>query len=335
MKKFFLPLLIVCLLLFASCSSNQGNDKPDEQNKDQIQQVQNDQTSSKKAPVDTQSESSDEALYSVAYLGAHYGDFDTVVTNLEEAGLMEEYPFLYDVTKDRFITLDGSEVYLIVPASENVDIKINEYVMDEATYEIAAGEVKFNKKDGKPVLVRGNISDIFSNILITATEGDVSFEYNPCLSLMDGKLTPSENGGVNDITPYEIIDNMYTESLNTASVISGGWYCQTQDTKGNEVVMMFEFNEDGSAWYGYGAPNSEFYETFSGSWFAHSNSLTLVMYGGPASIDGYEETSGQYDITMVLVWDMTPGGLLITYEDGAALFQNAPDESFLFDPSVG
>ena len=54
---------------------------------------------------------------------------------------------------------------------------------------------------GKPLLLRCNLSEIYSNVLITATDGFGAIDFRPSLSMENGHL--QETAGVYDFSTYE------------------------------------------------------------------------------------------------------------------------------------
>ena len=61
----------------------------------------------------------------------------------------------------------------------------------------SAGKVLYESKSGEPILVQGNISDIMPNLAvsITASNGEKSENYHPCISLKDGSISTTTQDG--------------------------------------------------------------------------------------------------------------------------------------------
>ncbi len=87
-----------------------------------------------------------------------------------------------------FIGLAGDEYYYIVPLEQESSIAIYEDEMEgEKTLIYASAQAR-------PMVVRGNQSDIFANmyIVLTAPDGTVT-EINPFISLKDGSVVIGDN----------------------------------------------------------------------------------------------------------------------------------------------
>lgn len=148
----------------------------------------------------------------VAYLGYFGGDYEGLVPYLKEIGYLNKYPFLENMDKEQVILTEGGEWYLLLPTQEDMDLRISQALMNENDYSIREGKVLYKEKGNKPVLVRGNVSEIMPNLLLTIenTQGE-SLTYSPVLSMMDGTLQHIE--GILDITSYECIPNMAFEII--------------------------------------------------------------------------------------------------------------------------
>ena len=150
------------------------------------------------------------ALFGVAYLG--YAELPTwadVCVYVEANGCSDEFPFLLDVTEDHAVLQEGGELYAVVPAGKDVSLTVSEFLMDEEDYIPDWGKDLLHVFDGKPLLLRGNVSEIVPNLLITAEKGAEVIECSPCISGMDGSLVLSE--GVYDFTPYDLIMSGYPD----------------------------------------------------------------------------------------------------------------------------
>ena len=141
------------------------------------------------------------SVVGVAFIG--YVDSDSSEVNLHtclassETG--KEYPAL---SHAMLFMADGQELYAIVPASEKGTITVypsamtgnGEYADDKRT-PLHTG------KPGLPLLLRCNFSEIYSNVLVTATDGGGAVDFRPSLSMENGRL--QESAGVYDFSVYE------------------------------------------------------------------------------------------------------------------------------------
>lgn len=144
----------------------------------------------------------DGSLCAVAFLSCQPGGFTEVYSWLEEAEFFAEYPFLEEVTEENTVLAAGEEWYVVVPADNQVTLTINEVRLDETEYTLKAGKKLLQVSNGELVLLRGNISDIMPNLMVTVTgSSGETMEYCPALSLRDGRLVSGE--GVYDFTCYD------------------------------------------------------------------------------------------------------------------------------------
>lgn len=137
----------------------------------------------------------------VAYLGFLDGSLplSEVAVYLEASGLIETHPLL--LTDSLFVT-PGYELYVIVPATAAGTITVHPAGLnDRGEYTYDTNQTLYEGPPGEPVVLRCNYSDIFSNVVITATDGGGAIQFSPSLSLEDGSvnLVP----GLYDFTVYE------------------------------------------------------------------------------------------------------------------------------------
>lgn len=132
---------------------------------------------------------------------------------VESHPLAEQYPFLN--LGECFMT-DGQEVYAIVPPCEIGTITV--YAAEPSEQ----GELIVNKtaplfegKPGEVLLLRCNLSEIYSNVMISVTDGGGAIQFQPSLSMENGRL--QEIGGVFDFTDYG--DSMDSRDIEIATEI--------------------------------------------------------------------------------------------------------------------
>ena len=136
----------------------------------------------------------------VALLG--YVDSELSMTDLsiylEANAFVETYPFLSDAAC--FMT-EGQELYAIVPPNDKGRITIYaSEITEEGEYIDEKSTPLFQGKPGEVLVLRCNFSEIYSNVLISVTDGGSAMEFRPSISLKDGHLTELE--GVYDFTVY-------------------------------------------------------------------------------------------------------------------------------------
>lgn len=129
-------------------------------------------------------------IAAISFMGCCDGSYADVMRYLGKEGYIESYPFMADITEERFIELAGSELYCLVPLDANASVAVNEWVIDETNdFQGGTGEVKYRSDSGEPVIVRGNISDIMPNIqMVIVDEIGQILDYTPYISLKDGSI---------------------------------------------------------------------------------------------------------------------------------------------------
>lgn len=139
-----------------------------------------------------------------AYIGTIL-DGKTEAEYIDNSDYKTRYPFITLIDEDRIVRNAGDEVYCIVPAKGYNNLTVNTFVVDESNdYKGAADKELYSASDGKPILVRGNISEIMPNIIVTLSNGETLFSFNPCLSMRDGSLNRYNNKDkLCDITIYD------------------------------------------------------------------------------------------------------------------------------------
>lgn len=110
--------------------------------------------------------------------------------------------FLGELNRCRVITQPGEEVYLLIPASENFTLSIYEQLWGADTEDEMPkrGKLLYQAKQGEVVIVRGNQSDIVSNIEVVLRANGRDLVYHPSLSLENGRVQTQSS--VIDVTRY-------------------------------------------------------------------------------------------------------------------------------------
>ncbi|MBQ8632436.1 MAG: hypothetical protein IJ420_02395 [Lachnospiraceae bacterium] len=132
------------------------------------------------------------AVCGVAFLGYLEGEYTEVLAEWENSGLCETYPFLQDITEEQAILTDGGEWFLLVPVADDVKVSVYESAIDYEDFMLKPGKELYSSITGAPIIIRGNISDIYPSTIVILEQGDVSVEYSPYLSLKDGELAEGE-----------------------------------------------------------------------------------------------------------------------------------------------
>lgn len=110
--------------------------------------------------------------------------------------------------------------------------------------------------------------------------------------------------------------------------ICNTWYCHTINADGDDYVIILVLNEDGTAEYKTGYPNSELIELYFGEWTLQRETLSLKVKGGMNDIDDGIETAhgleGTYnwlfENNMLILSDLSGDGLLYNHMTGTYTF---------------
>ena len=137
----------------------------------------------------------------VALLG--YIDSELSMTDLsiylEANAFIETYPFLSDAA---YFMTEGQELYAIVPPNEKGKVTVYPSdITENGEYADDKSHPLFEGKPGEVLVLRCNFSEIYSNVLVSVTDGGGAIEFHPSISLMDGHL--AELAGVYDFSVYE------------------------------------------------------------------------------------------------------------------------------------
>ena len=97
---------------------------------------------------------------------------------------------------------EGQELYAIVPPCAAGRITVYASAMNEnGQYADDREHPLHSGKPGEPLLLRCNLSEIYSNVLISATDGGGAILYRPSISLENGHLATEQS--VYDFSIYE------------------------------------------------------------------------------------------------------------------------------------
>ena len=137
----------------------------------------------------------------IAFIGyVEYGATEKELRDyVRESACAEKYPFLEDCT---LIAGEGAELYAFVPANDGYSITVCRAEMTEnGEYDDHHEEVLYEGKKGEVILLRCNRSEIYSDVLISVTDGTETLEFHPMLSMMDGHVAAEP--GCYDFSVYE------------------------------------------------------------------------------------------------------------------------------------
>ena len=111
----------------------------------------------------------------------------------------KEYPSL---SRAPLYMAEGQELYAIIPPNDKGTIIVYPSMMTEdGEYADDRSNPLHVGEPGEPLLLRCNLSEIYSNVLIAATDGGGAMDFRPSLSMENGHL--QEIAGVYDFSTYE------------------------------------------------------------------------------------------------------------------------------------
>ena len=123
----------------------------------------------------------------MAFLGYTYENADTseILEYTRQEELAAAYPFWQDGT---VVDAGGYEIYAIVPG---LDCKISIYptqVTEEGEYLEDLNNPWYMGQENEVIILRCNMSEIFSNVMVSVQKQNMSVQYHPMVSLKDGHL---------------------------------------------------------------------------------------------------------------------------------------------------
>ena len=118
----------------------------------------------------------------------------------------EIYPFLQNGT---VVDAGGYEVYAIVPRyGWSISVYPSE-MTEDAEYRDNLDAPYYKGAPDEIIILKCNISEIYSNVMVSATEDNMSVTYRPAVSLKDGRL--AEEKHCCDFSIYYYGDGEYSE----------------------------------------------------------------------------------------------------------------------------
>lgn len=111
----------------------------------------------------------------------------------------KEYPSLSSAP---LYMAEGQELYAIIPPNDKGTIIVYpSMITEDGEYADDKSNPLHVGEPGEPLLLRCNLSEIYSNVLIAATDGGGAMDFRPSLSMENGHL--QEIAGVYDFSTYE------------------------------------------------------------------------------------------------------------------------------------
>lgn len=210
MKKVTLLIIpILCALLLVGCTKKPQNPKSTQGSKStQVQNAHSELDNLRKSITEN------DCTVGIGFFGYIYSESDEEMIRecVSDSTLAKKYPFLKELKAAVF---EGTELYAFVPASKDAVITVYRSEMsEEGTYIDHKDKPDYVAKPGEALILRCNLSEIYSNVLISVTDGDNVLEFHPMLSMKDGHVS-TENGCF-DFSVYENKDDNESELLGAA-----------------------------------------------------------------------------------------------------------------------
>ena len=129
----------------------------------------------------------DESQVGMAFLGYIHeaAEESEILEYTRQEELAAAYPFLQDGT---VVDAGGCEIYAIVPGD---DSKVSVYpaqITEEGEYLDELNNPWYIGQENEVIILRCNISEIYSNVMVSVQKKNMSVQYRPMVSLKDGHL---------------------------------------------------------------------------------------------------------------------------------------------------
>lgn len=197
MKKIVLFItLILCILLLADCGKQPQNPSGDTEKPASGTQAENTALDLLQSRI-----ADNKCVLGVGFLGYIDSESDEKAVRqfVNDSALASGYPFLKDLNE---VVLDGSELYAFVPSGKDAVITVYYAEMSEdGSYIDHKDAPLFIGDAGEAIVLRCNLSEIHSNVLISVKDGANTLEFHPMLSMMDGHVAAEP--GCYDFSVYE------------------------------------------------------------------------------------------------------------------------------------
>lgn len=125
----------------------------------------------------------------LGYIGEENVSAQDILDYAEQTDYWYYYPFLQNAA---VVDAGGCEIYVIVPASEWSVCVYPSEMTEEAKYKDDLEAPYYEGSPDEVILLRCNISEIYSNVMVSVREGNMSVTYRPAVSLKDGHLAKEQ-----------------------------------------------------------------------------------------------------------------------------------------------
>lgn len=129
-------------------------------------------------------------------------------SDLRDSGLLDRYSKSYGLENLETVQTKGDEWYIVIPRHSKATVKVNAVEIDENCN--LHKSMLLAERDGRPFLLRCNVSDLYCNVAISieGKDGKTLVDYSPMISLKDGKAFVRLSRGIDECPEgeYEIED---------------------------------------------------------------------------------------------------------------------------------
>ena len=129
-------------------------------------------------------------------------------SDLRDSWLLERYSKSYGLENLETVQTKGDEWYIVIPRHSKATVKVNAVEIDENCN--LHKSMLLAERDGRPFLLRCNVSDLYCNVAISieGKDGKPLVDYSPMISLKDGKAFVRLSPGIDECPEgeYEIED---------------------------------------------------------------------------------------------------------------------------------
>lgn len=129
-------------------------------------------------------------------------------SDLRYSGLLDRYSKSYGLENLETVQTKGDEWYIVIPRHSKATVKVNAVEIDENCN--LHKSMLLAERDGRPFLLRCNVSDLYCNVAISieGKDGKPLVDYSPMISLKDGKAFVRLSRGIDECPEgeYEIED---------------------------------------------------------------------------------------------------------------------------------
>lgn len=206
------------------------------------------------------------------------------------------------IPEDHIIEYTGDEWYVIVPAEDGWKISIESCSWNDDFTESRTEDLLWESDDGLPLILQCNLSDLYSNVQVTARKGSREVSWHPYYLTYAGEIEPTD--GVK-----QILSGSYMPEEGYLYGMEGSWYCDSAKTDAGEPYfysVTFMTGEDGyplDMWYYGGLLDGEcltIHEMEGEAFFPFTSGSVEKFYLHPVAAAGenYDYSSKEIDVLL-------------------------------------